>query len=474
MHSKTAYPVLGAQGSINKIIERRTKLNSIILSQNFNPFDEDAERAILGSLIAYPELQKPITARLTTDDFYLQKHKIIYQTITDLIYQERIPNLHILKDALEKQKQLDFVGGLAYLYQLSDEGVPPDIAYQIADNILKDKTKRRKASEKFKEMLYKANSEADIDETIGEALRDFRELSKDNKASIETFKSVLKNQLIEINEILKNPNVIRGLPSGFYELDRLTSGFHGGELTVVGARPGMGKTAFALNIAFNIASQGKKVLFFSLEMGKKQLSLRTYSMISEIPLSKIRSGLLNDEEVEKITNSYLENADILERMVLVDDVSYLSDIMKIAYSMDSIDLIIVDYLQLIKTKNKYQMRYQELADIVNSLKFLAKDLNVPIIALAQVNREVEKKADKRPSLADLRESGDIETTADVVMFIHREDYYKKENNTNDSITEIIVAKNRNGESGIVRLSFDKRIQKFSELGFNESDKEIDF
>jgi replicative DNA helicase len=211
-------------------------------------------------------------------------------------------------------------------------------------------------------------------------------------------------------------------------------------------------------------------------MSKKQLSLRTYSMISEVPLSKIRSGLLNDEEVEKITSSYLENADILERIVLVDDVSYLSDIMKIAYSMDSIDLIIVDYLQLIKTKNKYQMRYQELADIVNSLKFLSKDLDVPIITLAQVNREIEKKADKRPTLSDLRESGDIEATADVVMFIHREDYYKKENNTNDSITEIIVAKNRNGENGIVRLSFDRKIQKFNCLylksgieGINEND-----
>jgi replicative DNA helicase len=186
-------------------------------------------------------------------------------------------------------------------------------------------------------------------------------------------------------------------------------------------------------------------------------------MISEVPLSKIRSGLLNDEEVEKITSSYLENVGVLERMVLVDDVSNLYDIIKIAYSMENIDLIIVDYLQLIKTKNKYQMRYQELADIANSLKFLSKDLDIPIIALAQVNREVEKKADKRPTLSDLRESGDIEATADVVMFIHREDYYKKENNIDDSVAEIIVAKNRNGESGVIKLNFNKRIQKFSSL-----------
>jgi replicative DNA helicase len=448
-------------------------MNSTILSQNFNLYDEDAERAILGSLIVYPDIQKPITARLTTDDFYLQKHKIIYQTIADLVHQGKTPNLHILKDALERQGQLDAVGGTGYLFQISDESVPPEIAYQIVD-ILEEKTRSRKAFEKTQEILDKIKNKINPDEIIEEALRDFKGLLKDNKANIETFKSALKNHLKEINEILKNPNVIRGLPSGFYELDRLTSGFHGGELTVIGARPGMGKTAFALNIAFNVASQGKKVLFFSLEMGKKQLSLRTYSMISEIPLSKIRSGLLNDEEVEKITNSYLENADVLEKMVLIDDVSYLSDIMKIAYSMDNIDLIIVDYLQLIKTKNKYQMRYQELADIANSLKFLSKDLDIPIIALAQVNREVEKKADKRPTLSDLRESGDIEATADIVMFLHREGYYK--GNNDDNTAEVIVAKNRNGESGIVRLSFDRRIQKFNCLylksgieGINEND-----
>jgi replicative DNA helicase len=377
-----------------------------------------------------------------------------------LVYQGKTPNLHILKDALEKQGQLDAVGGIGYLFQIFDESIPPDVAYQIVD-ILKEHTTWRKASETAQEMLYEIKSKVDPNEIIVKAIRDLTELSKDNKASIETFKSVLKNHLKEINEILKSPNVIRGLPSGFYELDRLTFGFHSGELTVIGARPGMGKTTFALNIAYNIASQGKKVLFFSLEMSKKQLSLRTYSMISEVPLSKIRSGLLNDEEVEKITSSYLENAGVLERMVLVDDVSNLYDIIKIAYSMENIDLIIVDYLQLIKTKNKYQMRYQELADIANSLKFLSKDLDIPIIALAQVNREVEKKADKRPTLSDLRESGDIEATADVVMFIHREDYYKKENNIDDSVAEIIVAKNRNGESGVIKLNFNKRIQKFS-------------
>jgi replicative DNA helicase len=434
-------------------------MNNDILSQNFNLYDEDAERAIIGSLINYSELQKPITARLTTDDFYLQKHKIIYQVILELINQGKTPNSHLLKDLLEKQGQLDFVGGPTYLYQLSDESVPSEIAYQIAD-ILEEKTRSRKAFEKTKKILDKIKNKANLDEIIEEALRDFKELLKDGKTEAKNFKSIFINRLSKINEILKNPDIIRGVPSGFYELDRLTSGFHGGELTIIGARPGVGKTSFALNIAYNIASQEKNVLFFSLEMNEEQLFLGLCSMLAEINLSKIRNGSLNDKEVEKIVNSYIKNANILERIVLADDVSYLSDITKLAYSEEKVDLIIVDYLQLIKTKNKYQMRYQELADIVNSLKFLSKDLNVPIIALAQVNREVDKKANKRPTLADLRESGDIEAAADVVIFIHREDYYKSVNNTDDSVAEIIIAKNRNGESGTIKLGFNKRIQKF--------------
>jgi replicative DNA helicase len=439
-------------------------LNSIILSQNFKPFDEDAERAILGSLIVYPELQKPITARLTTDDFYLQKHKVIYQVVVDLFYQGKVFDIHVLRNELQKQGKLDEVGGNAYLLQILDESVPTDIASQIV-NILIEKTKIRRTYKKLTEMLSEIKRVEDPSEIIEKALIDFKELLKDN-VSIENFEIVIRSQLKEINEALKDPSIIKGIPSGFYELDRLTNGFEGGELIIIGARPAMGKTAFALNIAYNVATAGKKVLFFSLEMTKKQLSLRMNSMISGVPLNKIKSGMLSEDDVEKITNSYIENVDVLRRIDLVDNKPYLHDIMKISYSLDNVDLIIIDYLQLIRTKNNYQMRYQELADIVNSLKFLAKDLNVPIIALAQVNREVEKKVDKRPTLSDLRESGDIEATADIVIFLHREGYYK--GNNDDNTAEVIVAKNRNGESGKIQLMFDRKIQKFTDLEIKEN------
>jgi replicative DNA helicase len=432
-------------------------------------FDEDAERAILGSLIVYPEMRSSLISSLSSDDFYLHRHKVIYQVVINLFYQGKVFDIHLLRNELQKQGKLDEIGGNAYLLQVLDESVPPDTAYQIVD-ILREKTKFRRINEKLTEILSEIKSADNPDEIIEKALIDFKGLLKDN-VSVENFEGIVRSQLKELNELLKDPNIIKGISSGFYELDRLTNGFEGGELVVIGARPAMGKTAFALNIAYNVAKSDRKVLFFSLEMSKKQLSLRMNSMISGVPLSKIKSGMLNEDDVERITNSYIENAGILRKIDLVDNTNYLQDIMKISYSLDSVDLIIIDYLQLIRTMNKYQMRYQELADVMNSLKFLAKDLDIPIIALAQVNREVEKKVDKRPTLSDLRESGDIEATADMVMFLHREGYYK---GNDDNTAEIIVAKNRNGESGKIQLMFDRRIQKFSEFRSNETDKEVDF
>jgi replicative DNA helicase len=414
-------------------------------------YDEDAERAVLGSLITYPQCKKYVL-QLEEDDFYLQVHKDIYKVIIDLFFQGKAVNIHIVKDELQKRGIQDVV----YLWQVSDEDVPPDLVPQII-NILKEKTKGRKLVAKAQEIVNSVGK-GDPNEIAGRFLKELSDIMKDRR-QVETFKDMMKKGLSEINERIKNPSFIKGVPTGFNDLDMLTGGFKGGELIVIGARPAMGKTTFALNIAYNSASVGKNVLFFSLEMSKKQLHPRMFSMLSGVPLSKIDSGMLSDEEAERITNSFLENTDIVDRIAIVDDMLYISDISSMAYSVEN--MVIIDYLQLIKTKNKYQMRYQELGDIVASLKFLAKELDVPIVALAQVNRDVEKKADKRPTLSDLRESGDIEATADVVMFLHREGYYKKDED--DSKTEVIVSKNRSGEIGKVLLTFDKRVQRFYEM-----------
>jgi replicative DNA helicase len=436
-------------------------VSDIILPQNYNYsiFDEDAERAILGSLIAHPEIQKPVIASLTTNDFYLPQHRAIYEIITNIINQGKTPSVHLVKNELEKQGKLESVGGIAYLMQILDESVPPDIVLQII-GIIKENSEHRRLIETAQKIIGMVKSKVNPDEIKMKVVNDIKGSFKKTKAP-EVLESVLRERLRDLNEYIKNP-IPLGISSGFYDLDRMLNGFRGGELVVIGARPAMGKTAFALNIAYNIASQDKNVLFFSLEMNKKQIVPRIFSMISGVPLGYIINGMVDDEDAEKITIAFLKDAEILKRVFIDDSSIYLTDIVKTAYTTEKVDVIIVDYLQLIKTQGKYQMRYQELADTSVTLRNLAKELDVPVITLAQVNREVEKKADKRPTLSDLRESGDIEATADVVMFLHREGYYKKDKNVDDDVVEVVVAKNRNGENGIVRLSFDRKIQKFSE------------
>jgi len=267
----------------------------------------------------------------------------------------------------------------------------------------------------------------------------------------EILESILRDGLKELNEYIKNP-VPLGISSGFYDLDRMVNGFRGGELIVVGGRPAIGKSAFALNIAYNVASQGKNVLFFSLEMNKKQIVPRIFSMISGVPLGCIINGTIGDKDAERITTAFSTNTETLKRIFIDNSSVYLSDIVNTVYTTEKVDIIIIDNLQFIKTQSKYQMRYQELAEISITLRNVAKELDVPIITLAQVNREVEKKADKRPSLSDLREGGDIEAIADVVMFLHNKDA--------DDVIEIVVAKNRNGEIGKMQLRFDRETQKF--------------
>jgi replicative DNA helicase len=420
-------------------------------------YDEAAERAILGSLMTYPDVYR--LAGLTADDFYLPQHKFVYEAIVDVFNQGKIPSVYLVKNELEKQGKLESVGGTVYLMQILDESVPPDIALQIVD-IIKEKSEYRRLIETAQKIVGMVKSKTNPNEITMKVMNDIKGSFKKTKAP-EVLESILREGLRELNEYIKNP-IPLGISSGFHDLDRMLNGFRGGEFIVIGARPAMGKTAFALNIAYNIASQGKNVLFFSLEMNKKQIVPRIFSMISEVPLGYIINGTVSDEDAEKITTAFLKDAEVLKNILIDDSSIYLTDIVKAAYITEKVDIIIIDYLQLIKTQNKNQMRYQELADISTTLRNLAKELDVPVITLAQVNREVEKKADKRPSLADLRESGDIEATADVVMFLHREGYYKRDKNVDDSEVEVVVAKNRNGENGIAKLTFDRRTQKFSE------------
>jgi replicative DNA helicase len=260
---------------------------------------------------------------------------------------------------------------------------------------------------------------------------------------MKTFKNVMNYYLSHINEINKI------IQSGFDCLDRRIDGFMAGELIVIASRPTIGKSAFALNIAYNIASQDKKVLFFSLDANNYYLLERLYSMLTEIPIDKIRNRQLSDDDLKKIES--LKKVNALDNILPIDKARYLFKVVELIEDTNP-DIVIIDYLQLLQTGDEYQLRYQELSDITAELKFLAKNLDIPIILLSQLSRDVEKKSDKKPSLSDLQGSTDIEAIADKVILLHKND----KNNT----IEATVAKNRNGDTGSAEFVFNKETLKF--------------
>lgn len=434
----------------------------------FLPYDEDAERAILGSLIVYPEIIDSVLTKLKIDDFYLQKHKIIYETIIDLFNQGKPLEIIILKDGLEKKGKLEFVGGVSYLFQLSEESVPPEIAFQIVD-IIKEKSILRSLIESAQKIIAKAkNKESDISSLLEEAESIIFQVTE-NKEVVNYYSlgEVLKETLKIINELSKKETVVTGLPTGFYDLDRLTTGFHPGDLVIIAARPGMGKTSFALSILHHLSVVDEvPSAFFSLEMSRQQIAMRLLGEESKIPLKKIRSGFLNENEIEKLTEVALK---MMNAPLYIDDTASLSilDLKAKARRLKKekdIKIVVVDYLQLLRSHKRVENRQQEVAEISRGLKALAKELEIPVVALAQLSRQAEMRADKRPQLADLRESGSIEQDADLVLFIHRPEYYKKNPSPQEEgLAEIIIAKQRNGPTGTVHLAFIKEITKFENL-----------
>jgi len=439
------------------------------------PYDEDAERAILGSLIAYPNIIGSVLTKLKINDFYLQKHKIIYEAIIDLFNQGKPLEIIILKDELSKRGKLEFVGGISYLYQISDESVPPDTAFQIVD-IIKEKSILRSLVESAQNIIAKATSkDPDVNRLLEEAESIIFQVMEDketkDKYDIDkySFWGQLKETLKLVNESARKETLVTGLPTGFYDLDMLTTGFHPGDLIVIAARPGMGKTSFALSILHHLSIvNGTSAVFFSIEMSGPQITMRLLSKESKIPLKKIRSGFLSESEIEKLreTASKIMNAPL--HIIDTPSLSILDlKVMARRFKKEKdIKIIVVDYLQLLRLHRKVENRQVEVAEISRELKSLAKELGIPVVALAQLSRQTEMRADKRPQLADLRESGSIEQDADLVLFIHRPAYYKDKKDISPEEkrqTELIIAKHRNGETGKVSLEFVGETTEFRNM-----------
>ncbi|NPA57929.1 MAG: replicative DNA helicase [Aquificae bacterium] len=431
------------------------------------PHDDQTERAVLGGLFIDPSVADVVFNILKPEDFFNLKHRIIYEAIIQLVEEGKELDPLVLVNYLDSKGKLEEVGGKNYIALIGNDAAPPNIIETLAQQ-LKEKSIARNLILVAKNIIQKSKRIKDINQLIEEAETEIFKLNEERATThYYELREVIKQTLQIINELSKKETLITGIPSGFYEIDRLTTGFHPGDFIIIAARPAMGKTSFALSILHNVSVvDNRPAAFFSLEMSKEQIAMRLLSLETGIKLKDIRAGFLSRDKLEKLTETAMHLA---KAPLYIDDTASLSilDLRAKARRLKrerDIQLIVVDYLQLMRSHRRTENRQQEVAEISRGLKALAKELNIPVISLAQLSRQTEMRADKRPQLADLRESGSIEQDADVVMFIHRPEYYKKNPTPEEEgLAEIIIAKQRNGPTDIVELAFLKKITKFENL-----------
>ena len=428
------------------------------------PHDEDAEQAVLGSMLTDNDAVMAAVEVLKEDAFYREDNKIIYQAILNLYSKSEPIDIITLKDELESMGKFEQVGGFEYLASLPDK-VPTTANVQKYIKIVEEKSVLRnliKTANEIIELGY--NPTEDVEDIMdGAEKKIFDIMQSKNTKSYTPIKDVLVESFTNLEKLYNQKQHVTGVPTQFYDLDDKTAGLHGSELILVAARPAMGKTAFALNIATNAALRANvPVAIFSLEMSKDQLVNRMLCSEAMVDSNKVRTGKLDEEDWTKLAEA---RGPLSEAGVYIDDTPGIS-VMEIRTKCrklkmeKNIGLVVIDYLQLISGSNKRNgSREQEISEISRSLKVLAKELNVPVIALSQLSRAVEQRDDHRPMLSDLRESGAIEQDADIVMFLYRDDYYNKESAEKD-IAEVIIAKQRGGSTGTVKLYWMGNYTKF--------------
>ncbi len=428
------------------------------------PHNLEAEQAVLGGILVNNESINQIIDIIAPEDFYKEAHTAIYEAMVELYNQDEPIDIITVSQYLATKNKLDNIGGSEYLATLI-ESISTSAGISYHAGIIKDLSVRRKLIDQCALI-----SEACFQDTKKtEELLEFAEQSifdiagERVKGILESLNEVVSKSFKKLESTAAIEGFVTGIPTGFREFDRLTAGLQPGELIIIAGRPSMGKTALALNIGYNAANiTGKAVAFFSLEMSKLQLGIRLLGFDAGIDASRLRTGFLKDKEWELLT----ESANRLSEMpIYIDDTSTISVLEMKAKCRrlkknHELCLVIIDYLQLIQGHKSYESRQLEISDISRMLKALAKDLNVPVVALSQLNRRVEERQNKRPQLADLRESGAIEQDADVIAFIYRDEVYNPNNPETKNIAEIIIAKQRNGPTGSFKLTFQKEITRF--------------
>ena len=431
------------------------------------PHDIEAEQAILGCMLTDKDAVVSAIEVLKEESFYREDNRAIFAAIYSLYAKSEPVDIITVKAELVETGNFERVGGLEYLASLP-ERVPTTANVDKYIKIVEEKAALRELITTSNELVALGYDETeDVDSIMDMAERKVFDLaSKKNTKGYSPLRDVLVESFDKIEKLYNNKGAFSGTPTGFYDFDRITSGLHGSELIILAARPAMGKSAFAINIATNVAVKAKvPVAIFNLEMAKEQVANRILSSEAMVDSNKIRTGQLEDDDWTKLATTL---GKLSEAPIYIDDTAGIS-IMEIRAKCrklkleKNIGLVVIDYLQLVQpTGRKNGTREQEISEISRSLKILAKELDIPVIALAQLSRSVEKREDKRPMLSDLRESGSIEQDADIVMFIHRDDYYNDESERKN-IAEIILAKHRAGSTGTVDLAWFPNFTKFENL-----------
>lgn len=442
---------------------------------NIPPQNVDAEASLLGSLLIDSDAVVKVADVLSPIDFYDEKHQRIFEAITQL-YEKHSPiDVLTLTDQLRNNGLLDMVGGAPYLTQLTNY-VPTAAHVEKYADIVAQKAMRRRLIKASQDTLSMGFDEStSLQDLIETAEAKLFEVSQTHvKQDVVSLETILSESFDRLDDLHKDKGKIRGVPTGFKDLDNILAGLQRSDLFILAARPSMGKTALALNLAHNIALKAKEsVLLFSLEMSKEQLVDRMLAMESGVDAWALRTGNLTDADFEKIGQAM---GSLSEAQIYIDDtpgitVSDLRTKARREAHQRPLGLIIVDYLQLMSGGARFGgdgNRVQEISEISRGLKGIARELNVPLIALSQLSRSVESRSPQIPQLADLRESGSIEQDADVVAFIYREDYYNPETERRN-ITDILIKKHRNGPTGGVELYFDKEKQRFRSLDSKHHD-----
>ncbi len=428
------------------------------------PNDVEAEQAIIGSMLTDRDAVISAVEVLKEEDFYREDNKSIYRAILNLYNKSEPIDIITVKSELESMGKFDQVGGLEYLAELPEK-VPTTANAMKYIKIVEEKSTLRqliKTANEIIELGY--NPTEDVEDIMeGAEKKIFNVMQEKNQKGYEPIKDVLVESFTKLEELYNRKQHITGVPSGFIELDYRTAGFHGSELILIAARPAMGKTAFALNIATNAAVRANvPVAVFSLEMSKEQLVNRILCSEAMVDSNKVRTGKLEEEDWTKLAGAI---GPLSEAEVYIDDTPgiNITEIRAKCRKLKiekNIGMVVIDYLQLIQGTNKRSgSREQEISEISRSLKILAKELDVPVIALSQLSRAAEQRPDHRPMLSDLRESGAIEQDADIVMFLYRDDYYN-EDSEKKGIAEVIMAKHRGGSTGTVELLWLGSYTKF--------------